>query len=240
MTEPRTEADLPAKFRDALWDLGVEVSLADVLLAMTNTGTHLEAEAAAGPRDPLSPQWEDCKECGGDHWTKDHPEAAAGPRASLHDRIFGPNPEAVMAARAEAAAGPRDVDEAGLPITHDPHPREWYEGYAAAVAAGPRDIDRLRDMFRGISLPPGPDFAWVDGHKPFIAAALAIIDQWAAAGPRDEGLLRAASDILDSLDGQADNPGPDHLIKVSVETWRDAIRPTVQRIRAALAKVSGV
>jgi hypothetical protein len=24
-------------------------------------------------RDPLSPQWEDCKVCGGDHWTKDHP-----------------------------------------------------------------------------------------------------------------------------------------------------------------------
>ena len=23
-------------------------------------------------RDPLSPQWEDCKVCGGDHWTKDH------------------------------------------------------------------------------------------------------------------------------------------------------------------------
>ncbi len=25
-------------------------------------------------RDPLSPQWEDCKVCGGDHWTKDHRE----------------------------------------------------------------------------------------------------------------------------------------------------------------------
>jgi hypothetical protein len=29
---------------------------------------------AANPRpDPLIPQWEMCKTCGGDHWTKDHP-----------------------------------------------------------------------------------------------------------------------------------------------------------------------
>ena len=28
----------------------------------------------AAARDPLSPQWEDCKVCGGDHWTKDHSE----------------------------------------------------------------------------------------------------------------------------------------------------------------------
>jgi hypothetical protein len=29
-------------------------------------------------RDPLSPQWEDCKVCGGDHWTKDHPTPSGG------------------------------------------------------------------------------------------------------------------------------------------------------------------
>jgi hypothetical protein len=30
-------------------------------------------------RDPLSPQWEDCKVCGGDHWTKDHPDLRLPP-----------------------------------------------------------------------------------------------------------------------------------------------------------------
>jgi hypothetical protein len=30
-------------------------------------------------RDPLSPQWEDCKVCGGDHWTKDHPNLRLPP-----------------------------------------------------------------------------------------------------------------------------------------------------------------
>jgi hypothetical protein len=29
--------------------------------------------------DPLSPQWEDCKVCGGDHWTKDHPDLRLPP-----------------------------------------------------------------------------------------------------------------------------------------------------------------
>ena len=28
--------------------------------------------------DPKSPQWEDCKVCGGDHWTKDHPADSRG------------------------------------------------------------------------------------------------------------------------------------------------------------------
>lgn len=32
-----------------------------------------EARRAARVPDPLSPQWEACKVCGGDHWTKDHP-----------------------------------------------------------------------------------------------------------------------------------------------------------------------
>lgn len=30
--------------------------------------------------DPLSPQWEACKTCGGDHWTKDHQAALYGHR----------------------------------------------------------------------------------------------------------------------------------------------------------------
>jgi hypothetical protein len=33
-------------------------------------------------RDPLSPQWEDCKVCGGDHWTKDHPATHDIPEAA--------------------------------------------------------------------------------------------------------------------------------------------------------------
>jgi hypothetical protein len=43
-------------------------------------------------RDPLSPQWEDCKVCGGDHWTKDHP----------HD-----TPEAAIAAALRKTADER-------------------------------------------------------------------------------------------------------------------------------------
>ncbi len=42
--------------------------------------------------------------------------------------------------------------------------------------------DALADMakaVRGISLPPGPGFAWVDGHMPFIEAVLAILDELA-------------------------------------------------------------
>ena len=34
-------------------------------------------------RDPLSPPWEDCKVCGGDHWTKDHPSTHDTPEAAL-------------------------------------------------------------------------------------------------------------------------------------------------------------
>jgi hypothetical protein len=34
---------------------------------------------------------------------------------------------------------------------------------------------RLEAAIKGISLPPGPNFAWVDGHRPFIEAALAVI-----------------------------------------------------------------
>ena len=33
-------------------------------------------------RDPLSPQWEDCRVRGGDHWTKDHPARSAAVDAS--------------------------------------------------------------------------------------------------------------------------------------------------------------
>jgi hypothetical protein len=38
------------------------------------------------PADPLSPQWEACKVCGGDHWTKDH---------GIGTRRYGPDAPAV-------------------------------------------------------------------------------------------------------------------------------------------------
>jgi hypothetical protein len=38
-------------------------------------------------RDPLSPQWEDCKVCGGDHWTKDHPVYAEARSALLAELL---------------------------------------------------------------------------------------------------------------------------------------------------------
>lgn len=52
------------------------VSMREALGKVT-PGVYLDLRASldAKPpvRDPLSPQWEDCKVCGGDHWTKDHP-----------------------------------------------------------------------------------------------------------------------------------------------------------------------
>ena len=50
----------------------------------------------------------------------------------------------------------------------------WLATLAEARAAV---LDALEAAVRGISLPPGPDFAWVDGHKPFIAAVLETIQQ---------------------------------------------------------------
>ncbi len=37
------------------------------------------------------PQWEDCKVCGGDHWTKDHPSSAPdveGLRRAVLDEVL--------------------------------------------------------------------------------------------------------------------------------------------------------
>jgi hypothetical protein len=49
--------------------------------------------------DPLSPQWEDCKVCGGDHWTKDHPDLRLPPekQGPMNGTPFDPRdtPEAV-------------------------------------------------------------------------------------------------------------------------------------------------
>jgi len=72
--------------------------------------------------DPLSPQWEDCKVCGGDHWTKDHhlnePTTAAG-RALLVNLTYGGDPSryipgerhqtAILAIEAEARAPYRET-----------------------------------------------------------------------------------------------------------------------------------
>ena len=43
--------------------------------------------------DPLSPPWENCKVCGGDHWTKDHMPAVRSTRDT---------PEAALAAVVKA------------------------------------------------------------------------------------------------------------------------------------------
>jgi hypothetical protein len=52
--------------------------------------------------------------------------------------------------------------------------RERCEDAAAEARADERA--RLSRAIKGISLPPGPDFAWVEAHRPFIAAALAVIE----------------------------------------------------------------
>lgn len=52
------------------------------------------------------------------------------------------------------------------------------DSVAAIEAEAARDaIGRLVPRIKGMSIPPGPDFAWVDGHRPFIAAVLAILDE---------------------------------------------------------------
>jgi hypothetical protein len=52
-----------------------------------------------------------------------------------------------------------------------------------------------------------------------------------------EGLRKAAEaayNVLATLDRQALNPGPDHLVAVSVEAWGDGIRPVLALLRVAL------
>lgn len=44
-----------------------------LLMAAEMHGPH---DACPDVPDPLTPQWENCKTCGGDHWTKDHPGVA--------------------------------------------------------------------------------------------------------------------------------------------------------------------
>ncbi len=47
----------------------------------------LDAQTPATERDPHSPQWEDCKVCGGDHWTKDHPATPQTPATGLREAL---------------------------------------------------------------------------------------------------------------------------------------------------------
>lgn len=51
-----------------------------------------------------------------------------------------------------------------------------------------------------------------------------------------QAALQEAHRVLSALDAQAqaDPPAPDHFVKVTVEAWRDGIRPVIGLIREAL------
>jgi len=115
----------------------------------------------------VEPPWEACKVCGGDHWTKDHAEAAAGPEPESPASAWL---EGYKRGRieAEAAAGPREAIELCPECGGQYSDLPGHRRLAHNVAAGPRGT--LTDAYsRGVEVG-------------------AQMEREAAAGPRDEGL----------------------------------------------------
>jgi hypothetical protein len=92
--------------------------------------------------DPLSPQWEDCKICGGDHWTKDHPDLRLPPEKR------GPmppdrSPADAVPGTCPTCGGPATIERPDLPNAGGYPTRGWH--YTAHANAVPVDAERLRE-----------------------------------------------------------------------------------------------
>ena len=128
--------------------------------------------------DPLSPQWEDCKICGGDHWTKDHPDLRLPPEKQgpmPPDRRTPTTPEAALATALHDTF-PAEYD-GGVPDVCNRWPE--HEAHAAAILAvlpkgwcGHDDIEI--DLLRG---------ALVTAKAKIERMRAALVSAWAWAHP---------------------------------------------------------
>jgi hypothetical protein len=137
-------------------------------------GTGTSGDAGNGHRETHSDNGEGRVQVLG--W---RPDKAAPPRPRKGRNTSGPDQLGVPFLRrlSQAPTGPADREalcilcgrashQPGCPALAEERPDLSLDAY----------IERLRSAIKGISLPPGPDFAWVDGHRPFTAAALAEIE----------------------------------------------------------------
>ncbi len=97
----------------------------------------------------------------------------------------------------------------------------------AATVFGTRTEDGLR-----------LSYAWGEPDRGVYELVLTASDDGFTVVRKGEldALIRA-SRLLDSMDGQADHPGRDRFVKVTVETWV-ALRPVIRAARDAAARLT--